>query len=78
MQRKLMVQLSILILATLVVGCASAPSACATANACVAVAPGETIKIGVSSPFTGSSSEVGVAVIQAVQFAAKKMRTRKR
>jgi branched-chain amino acid transport system substrate-binding protein len=64
--------LLILVLAALVaVGCAGgAPQACATANSCVVVAPGETIKIGFGGPTTGSNSQVGIDGVQASKLAA--------
>jgi branched-chain amino acid transport system substrate-binding protein len=71
MKRKLLAALFIPVLATLVaVGCgAPPPQACVKANACVVVAPGETIKIGFGGPTTGNNSEVGIDTVQSSKLA---------
>jgi branched-chain amino acid transport system substrate-binding protein len=68
MKRTKLSVLGILVLATLVaVGCAAPPQACAAANACVVVGSGETIKIGVGGPTTGSDSQFGIDMVQAAK-----------
>ena len=78
MSRKLLLILSVMIVALLLVGCAQQPAATqapaqekSAEQKPAAPASGETIKIGIFSPTTGFAAADGTSALQAAQLAVK-------